>query len=212
LFVAYSESPIVYGRYRTSAGLGPEIVIEEDPGLQYGYKLVVADSAMVVAWFDGYRDELWIQQVRNGQTRWPNGIALGPAAQYSPAWIDACEGGAYGFVVRGWHAALYLQPGDSLITGSGSPPSVVAPTEFRLLPPYPNPCNASAQIQFELLTPARVTLTLFNVLGQEVAALADGWYPAGVHHVTCTPPAAGKYWVQMKHKDHTIVRSFVYLP
>jgi hypothetical protein len=48
-----------------------------------------------------------------------------------------------------------------------------APLEFKLYQNYPNPFNPTTAIQFELPDEAFVTLTIYNLLGQEVQTLLD---------------------------------------
>lgn len=60
---------------------------------------------------------------------------------------------------------------------------VAAPNTFALSQNYPNPFNPSTKISFSLATDAKVTLSVFNVLGQEVATLVNGNISAGVHSV-----------------------------
>jgi hypothetical protein len=45
------------------------------------------------------------------------------------------------------------------------------PLEISLRQNYPNPFNPSTTISFELGQPSIVTLTVYNILGQEVASL-----------------------------------------
>ncbi len=47
------------------------------------------------------------------------------------------------------------------------------PETFRLSQNYPNPFNPSTTIRFGVPMRSRVRLTVFNVLGQQVAQLAD---------------------------------------
>lgn len=56
------------------------------------------------------------------------------------------------------------------------------PTEFALLGNYPNPFNAVTEIRYDLPQAAFVTITLYNVLGQDVRTLKNGMMEAG-HHV-----------------------------
>ncbi|MGE5500232.1 MAG: T9SS type A sorting domain-containing protein [Syntrophothermus sp.] len=53
------------------------------------------------------------------------------------------------------------------------------PAEFELLQNYPNPFNPETVIKYRITTPGHVRLSLFNVLGKEVAVLFDGDRPSG---------------------------------
>lgn len=51
--------------------------------------------------------------------------------------------------------------------------SQFVPSIYQLHQNYPNPFNPTTSIRFELAEPAVVTLRIYNMLGQEVATLAD---------------------------------------
>ncbi len=58
------------------------------------------------------------------------------------------------------------------------------PMQVALGQNYPNPFNPSTVIPFELTNPMHINLSIYNVLGQKVAVLADEQYSAGEHTIT----------------------------
>jgi len=58
------------------------------------------------------------------------------------------------------------------------------PASVRLYQNYPNPFNQSTRIDFEVPEKSFVSLVVHNLLGQEVAVIAEKEYSAGVHSVT----------------------------
>jgi hypothetical protein len=62
------------------------------------------------------------------------------------------------------------------------------PHEFRVEHNYPNPFNPTTQIRYGLPEQSRITLTIFNELGQEVRRLVDGsqapGYPTAIWNGT----------------------------
>jgi len=65
---------------------------------------------------------------------------------------------------------------------------------------FPNPFNPETTIQFELPRGTDVKLSLFNTLGQQVALLADGNFPAGSHtlHFNASRLASGVYLCRLQ--------------
>ncbi|QKJ97625.1 MAG: hypothetical protein HND39_15825 [Ignavibacteriota bacterium] len=59
----------------------------------------------------------------------------------------------------------------------------VLPSEFKLEQNYPNPFNPTTIISFQLPVSCVVTLTVYDVLGNEVAILINGEKPAGIYEV-----------------------------
>jgi hypothetical protein len=61
---------------------------------------------------------------------------------------------------------------------------VAAPEKFELFQNYPNPFNPSTIISYVLPSPCHTNLTIYNLLGQEVATLVDEHKPAGYYQET----------------------------
>ena len=57
------------------------------------------------------------------------------------------------------------------------------PGVAALLPNYPNPFNPQTTLSFRLERPARLYLTIHDLLGRQVATVANGFYPPGTHEV-----------------------------
>jgi hypothetical protein len=57
------------------------------------------------------------------------------------------------------------------------------PSRFQLLQNYPNPFNPSTTISFMLPARGKISLKVFNLLGEEVTTLREQEYPPGHHKV-----------------------------
>ncbi len=78
-------------------------------------------------------------------------------------------------------------PQSSLSKSSLSPPEVKilgAPNKFALYPNFPNPFNPITTIKYDLPRDSRVNLSVYNVLGQRVVTLVNGWQKAGYKSIS----------------------------
>ncbi len=57
------------------------------------------------------------------------------------------------------------------------------PIKFVLQQNYPNPFNPQTLIRFQIPSAEHITLTIYNVRGEEVAVLVDAFKPAGTYEV-----------------------------
>jgi hypothetical protein len=78
-------------------------------------------------------------------------------------------------------------------------PAPQQPSGIALLANYPNPFNPVTQIPFELPGQSRVHLAVYDVLGRQVAVLADRVYASGRHEVSLDASglSSGVYVVRM---------------
>ena len=58
------------------------------------------------------------------------------------------------------------------------------PTKFELSQNYPNPFNPITTINFSLPKQTQLKINIYNMLGEQVATIAEGTYEAGYHKVT----------------------------
>ncbi|MDZ4838900.1 MAG: T9SS type A sorting domain-containing protein [Bacteroidota bacterium] len=79
----------------------------------------------------------------------------------------------------------YLYPNvDFLLTSKNVSIGSVAKDGYSIGDIYPNPANTSANLGFELAKNEQVKVSLFNVIGQPIATIANGNYTAGKHTIT----------------------------
>lgn len=76
----------------------------------------------------------------------------------------------------------------------------VKPSQFTLHQNFPNPFNAATSLKYTLDQADYVTLTIYNILGQRVAILFDGFQQAGEHAVTwdASDYPSGVYFARME--------------
>lgn len=82
---------------------------------------------------------------------------------------------------------------------------VVTPIRFNLGQNYPNPFNPTTAIRYEVASPGRVVVKIFNVMGQEIRTLVDAAKQAGTYTATWDGndrygkrAASGVYFYTMK--------------
>ncbi len=90
------------------------------------------------------------------------------------------------------------------------------PHVFALYPNYPNPFNPTTTIRFELPEAARVTLTIYNMLGQKVRTLVNGNLEAGFQKVVWNgtnvynqPVASGLYLYSLESGNKRLTRKML---
>jgi hypothetical protein len=73
---------------------------------------------------------------------------------------------------------------NSVATSVEEDVQTVVPSQYMLEQNYPNPFNPTTQISFSLPNTERMTLTVYNLIGQKIRTLVDGTMSAGSHVVT----------------------------
>jgi len=93
----------------------------------------------------------------------------------------------------------------------GKPHQPVQPATVELGQNYPNPFNPATTIEFTLPYPQDVRLTVYNILGQRVAIIAEGPQSAGTHQVQFngTSLASGIYIYRLTAGSQSLTRKMV---
>ena len=88
------------------------------------------------------------------------------------------------------------------------PSNPMIPENITLEQNYPNPFNPTTQIPFTVPIPAHIQISIYNLLGQKVATLADQWYSMGQFHVKWdgrdlhgNPLGSGMYFYSLESTD-----------
>jgi hypothetical protein len=76
---------------------------------------------------------------------------------------------------------------------------------------YPNPFNPFTTIHYQIPSRAHVTLTVFDLLGREVATLVDGMEEPGEKRATFdgSALASGVYFYRLRAGDFVQTRKLV---
>jgi hypothetical protein len=109
--------------------------------------------------------------------------------------------------------------GDNAATGLADPVTDVGmPVEFALMQNYPNPFNAVTRIEFAVAERGRMSLEIFNILGQKVATLVSDIRPGGTYQITWQgkddrgfPVASGIYFYRLRSGQQVQTRRMVLL-
>ncbi len=111
---------------------------------------------------------------------------------------------------------VYLNQGSSSQADDDQTPNL--PVRFKLAQNYPNPFNPSTVISYSLPTKSEVTVSIYNVLGQQVRLLYCGVKPAGNHLVewdgsdeTGKSVATGVYLYRLQSGNHVEIKKMLLL-
>jgi hypothetical protein len=89
----------------------------------------------------------------------------------------------------------------------------IALTDFRLYQNYPNPFNPSTHIRYDIPHESHVRLTVYNMLGQQVAALVNEEHKPGTYDITLNVShlPSGLYIYRLHAGDFIETKSFLFL-
>ena len=129
----------------------------------------------------------------------------------SDTWIDMGADPYYDDV------AIRVRTSPTLVLGADDD-DPITPYRWSLSHNYPNPFNPSTTILYSLATRSHVTITIYNVLGQEVNVIVDDVKSAGEYRASWDGAdfggrgvASGIYFYRLSAADHTETAKMVLL-
>jgi hypothetical protein len=89
----------------------------------------------------------------------------------------------------------------------------IVPTQYSLSQNYPNPFNPSTVIKYQLKADSKVSLTIYNILGQEVANLVNEEQKAGTYSVNFNASrlSSGVYFYKLQAGSFTSTKKMMLL-
>jgi len=103
--------------------------------------------------------------------------------------------------------------GNAIFSNTDSYPTAVSsksvtPNQYELAQNYPNPFNPTTTITYGLKSTGNVRLSVFDILGKEVAVLVDGTQSAGSHDVqfNASSLSTGMYFYKLQTADQVLTK------
>ena len=90
---------------------------------------------------------------------------------------------------------------------------VTFPNKYFLMQNHPNPFNPVTNISYSLPVSGEMTLIIYNILGEEIARLVDGFQQAGEYNITWNASnfASGIYFYRLGAGNFTETKKMVLL-
>ena len=101
---------------------------------------------------------------------WNTGVPYNPSKLYVPM-----------FQFNPRHNGVY---GDIVLTGGAEIPVTEVPESFGLSQNYPNPFNSMTNVKWQMLNAGNARISVFDLLGREVAEIVNNYFQSGTHQVT----------------------------
>lgn len=100
-----------------------------------------------------------------------------------------------------FHISVQLEPlsVNALVLKAAPTGNSIIRQEKSGLKLYPNPANEQLNLEFSLPESCQVAIDMYNLNGQRIVNLADGYYPQGTNQFEIKTSAfpAGMYWIKL---------------
>jgi hypothetical protein len=145
-------------------------------------------------------------RVSNDMVNWQTVIAstFSNTTQWSEETFNTVEGRYLLLVSLSNNQSAWAGVWEAEIWGpdqaTGVETAVETPTDYRLSQNYPNPFNPVTNILFSVPEDSRVRITIYNLLGEQIAELVNSYYASGTHTVSfdANDFTSGMYFYKME--------------
>jgi hypothetical protein len=182
----------------------------------------------VINWKGSYYARIYQLEVSNNDSSWTAVYSTGSGAsgvreiafaqttaRYIRLYMTKKNGTSYRvneFGVYSGAAALAKNEADEALEDE-SIDLTAHPEKVVLHQNYPNPFNAATVISYSMPAWRSVTIKVYNLAGQEVATLVDGFHDAGQYRVIFNAEGlpSGNYFVVLKTQPETFVQRLLFV-
>jgi hypothetical protein len=182
--------------------------------------------------FDGWADVLRIAEIKVGQdvSPWTNYSKIGLSAigttkkhyTFNFTMEDPSDFSSRVVLNVGTTTTdVYIQNvslKEDIDTGIEEENAIKSPASYTLYQNYPNPFNPVTQIEFYLPEATEIKLSIYNVLGEEITRLKEGYLSAGRYQVSWNghntagqPVVSGIYYYKLETEKETFSRKMLLL-
>ncbi len=198
----------------------------------FGTMSVAPTGRIDAVWLDtrdnpgSVNSSLYYSYSTDAGTTWATNVRLSQSFDPHAGWPNQNKMGDYYHMVSdstGAHLAwaatfggeqnVYYGHISFPLTGVNGQNPGQSPASFSLSQNYPNPFNPSTMIQFALPHASFVKLTVFNLLGEQVATIVSDRFEAGTHTVRWDASGlpSGVYFFQLHADEFTQTKRLVVL-
>ena len=207
--------------------MGPSFLIKNNlPISNYPVDALIGDilpsesGTFVLIWQDYRSDDGVFGQRRDtlNNAIWNvNDIPLYTGTYSELHSITDCAGGAIGL---GWNQldfsirALKVSKNGILgevITNIDDEYQITSPKGLILYQNFPNPYNSSTTIQFQLPKESKININLYNVLGEQIQTIVEGFYSRGVHSINFLSDKlpSGIYLYKLQTENNLLTKKLI---
>ncbi len=156
----------------------------------------------------------WNYTIMKGSyTNRGNGDLYGNASGYASTWDVKFDeaGNLYSQSFFGWTVEKWQYNGTLPSFTGVEPVGKEIPGGYRLEQNYPNPFNPTTKIEFALPRSENVRLSVYDVLGREVAVLLNEEKPAGSYRVTFDAKGipSGSYFYTLRAGSFSVTKAML---